>query len=215
MSSQDIINAVLSEFNVEADEFFGASRGYRLVAARMVAAERLSLAGLTPRQIAGLIKRERTCVLYYLRPEMRAQRARYYADRYEEARPLRETARPAGRAKSTPVWSDADTQTAARMLGEGASDADFRKALGRSRSSARSRVTLAGITVRKVDSAPAIDQAWSAKVRGVSPQALADADRRARAPRSLTAIAFGDPPPGYSALDRRNSSVLQSGEAWT
>lgn len=32
---------------------------------------------------------------------------------------------------------------------------------------------------------------------------LIDRDRRAMAPRSLTAMIFGDPPPGMSALDKR------------
>ena len=32
----------------------------------------------------------------------------------------------------------------------------------------------------------------------------ADRDRRINAPRTITALVCGDPPPGYSALDRRN-----------
>lgn len=35
------------------------------------------------------------------------------------------------------------------------------------------------------------------------PEALAEALARANAPRSLSAWFFGDPPPGYSALDGR------------
>lgn len=35
------------------------------------------------------------------------------------------------------------------------------------------------------------------------PEVMADAERRASAWRTLTAIAFGDPPPWSSALDRR------------
>jgi hypothetical protein len=39
-----------------------------------------------------------------------------------------------------------------------------------------------------------------------SPEALADRDRRLNdRPRSLTAMILGDPPPGRSALDRRES----------
>lgn len=34
-------------------------------------------------------------------------------------------------------------------------------------------------------------------------QVLADRDYRARLPRSVTQTLFGDPPPGYSALDRK------------
>jgi len=40
-------------------------------------------------------------------------------------------------------------------------------------------------------------------VRRPTEQMLADAAKRCNAPRSLGAIAFGDPPPGWSALDRR------------
>lgn len=36
-----------------------------------------------------------------------------------------------------------------------------------------------------------------------SEELIADALVRATAPRSITAALFGDPPPGYSALDRR------------
>jgi hypothetical protein len=38
-----------------------------------------------------------------------------------------------------------------------------------------------------------------------TPEMLADRERRLLAPRSLSAIAFGDPPPGFSALDRRRA----------
>lgn len=35
---------------------------------------------------------------------------------------------------------------------------------------------------------------------------IEDAQRRALAPRSISAFVFGDPPPGYSALDRRTGA---------
>lgn len=38
------------------------------------------------------------------------------------------------------------------------------------------------------------------------PEMIAEAQRRADAPRSLTAEFFGDPPAGYSALDRRHNA---------
>lgn len=37
----------------------------------------------------------------------------------------------------------------------------------------------------------------------VPPHLAADAARRSSAPRSITALVCGDPPPGYSALDKR------------
>lgn len=39
--------------------------------------------------------------------------------------------------------------------------------------------------------------------RYVPPHVMADRDRRAEIPRSITSLVLGDPPPGYSALDRR------------
>jgi hypothetical protein len=39
----------------------------------------------------------------------------------------------------------------------------------------------------------------------VPPEVEADRDRRLSIPRSLTAEFFGDPPKGYSALDRRSA----------
>lgn len=227
MNSRSIIDTVLREFEVADEDFFGATRGCRLVAARMAAAERLNEAGYSPREISSLIKRERTCVLYYLRPEMRAKRAVYAAQRYAEAAPDREAARgpdtPARRRGRAPVkrtqksrlfplWSEADTEAAAKMLADGACDADFRRVLGRTRAAARSRISHAMVCVR-MESQPASDTAWLHEIRDVDPEILAAARRRALAPRSLTAIAFGDPPPGFSALDRRNSSSLQTAEA--
>jgi hypothetical protein len=35
---------------------------------------------------------------------------------------------------------------------------------------------------------------------------IEDAKRRSLAPRSITSAFFGDPPPGMSALDRRQSA---------
>lgn len=44
---------------------------------------------------------------------------------------------------------------------------------------------------------------YAVKTGHPSHEMLADADRRANAPRDLTAMIFGDPPRGHSALDRR------------
>jgi len=46
------------------------------------------------------------------------------------------------------------------------------------------------------------------KVNGASAQTLAERDARkeAEARRSITSFVFGDPPPGYSALDRRREA---------
>lgn len=40
-----------------------------------------------------------------------------------------------------------------------------------------------------------------------SEDVLEDRDRRSMAPRDLTSSIFGDPPPGYSALDKKRSGA--------
>lgn len=59
------------------------------------------------------------------------------------------------------------------------------------------------------DKRRAISTVTSHPVLAVSrpdPEMIAEAQRRADAPRSLTAEFFGDPPAGYSALDRRQNA---------
>lgn len=47
---------------------------------------------------------------------------------------------------------------------------------------------------------------YAVKTSRPSPEMLADAARRANAPRDLTAMLMGDPPRGCSALDRREGA---------
>lgn len=76
-------------------------------------------------------------------------------------------------------------------------------------------VTIARVLGRTVDSVAnryvAMGPAFSAGPRGgaVSAQAFEDRERRreARDRQDLTASVLGDPPPGYSALDRRRAGA--------
>lgn len=93
------------------------------------------------------------------------------------------------------VWSAEDTAIARQMfVNQGPSEAFLAK-LGRPETAARERI-------KRVDSRAKTEA--RAALPKIPTRVVLDAVRRATAPRSLTALAFGDPPPGYSALDRRN-----------
>jgi hypothetical protein len=96
------------------------------------------------------------------------------------------------------AWSAEDTDIARQMFVNKEPSEAFIAKLGRSESASRERVKRANerVNVERRATAGGIAKAPA--------QVVEDAVRRARAPRSLTALAFGDPPPGYSALDRRN-----------
>jgi hypothetical protein len=105
------------------------------------------------------------------------------------------------RRKSAKNWTDEETALARRMLAEKRSDSEFRERLGRSKAVARDRIY-------RVDF---MDTDWSMlglphEPRVAVPTELrADANRRAAAPRTLSAWLCGDPAPGQSALDRRQA----------
>jgi hypothetical protein len=92
-------------------------------------------------------------------------------------------------------WKPEETAIARRMFADDESPDAFLAKLGRSETAAREHVKRADVRVRT-------------EVRAVTPKipacVIADAVRRATAPRSLTADVCGDPAPGQSALDRRN-----------
>lgn len=105
------------------------------------------------------------------------------------------------------LWSSEEAGIARKMLARGATDEEFRSTLGRTKSAAQTRI-------RYIDDGRVRDRA---KARGkgrmtiapmparnrVAPAgAVADAQRRASAPRTITAFVCGDPAPGQSALDR-------------
>jgi hypothetical protein len=96
------------------------------------------------------------------------------------------------------TWSSDDTEIARQMVLNKEPSEAFLAKLGRSETAARERVKRANERVNVERRATAEGFAKA------PPQLVEDAIRRARAPRSLTAIVCGDPPHGFSALDRRN-----------
>lgn len=88
-------------------------------------------------------------------------------------------------------WTPEQTEIARQMQADKESSEAFLTKLGRSETAARERVK------RKDVRAKTVDRAATPKIpAGV----IEDAVRRAAAP----ARTFGDPPVGFSALDRRN-----------
>jgi hypothetical protein len=230
MTGKEIIAEIIRDTGCRAEDFYGRDRSPNLVAARKAAAIRLSELGLSQVQIGALMFRDRTSILYYLRPDMHAARAAICAKRWADGKPAREAAakvraeaRAAAKSDAKAVimakrlragangylpWSDEDTATATKMLAAGAKDIEFRKAVGRSRAAAKGRVREVQAEKRRAANEAKAPSEFS----NVPPDVLAEARARTLAPRSLTAWAFGDPAPGFSAYDRR-PSALQSVEA--
>ena len=111
------------------------------------------------------------------------------------------------RRKRATEWTNEEIALARRMLAEKRPDSEFRERLGKSKSAASARIfranhheAIADWTTLRLPREPRIE---------VPPEVRADADRRAGAPRSLTAWQFGDPAPGCSALDKRRSISMK------
>lgn len=96
-----------------------------------------------------------------------------------------------------PRWSDEETEIARQLLRSGATNDMCLERLGRSFSACRERVERVNLEVVTGPSA-------------VSPKApavvLEERARRQMAPVTVTGYIFGDPPLGYSALDKRNAA---------
>lgn len=94
-----------------------------------------------------------------------------------------------------PRWTPAETATARHLIDCGASDEQCIAAVGRNRKACWTRLDR---------------ERYNASVYfkphprvNPEPRSLEEATKRALAPRSITAFVFGDPAPGWSALDRR------------
>jgi hypothetical protein len=105
-------------------------------------------------------------------------------------------------------WSEAETELARALIARRASDAEFRKQLGRSKRCAYARVARVNAQIPGGPAKRALmvkPPSCSPEMRIVVPtSAWDDANHRAFAPRSLTAWLCHDPAPGRSALDRRS-----------
>ena len=107
-------------------------------------------------------------------------------------------------------WTEAEFKIALEMLARNESDAAFQERFGRTKKSVisrRDRLKYSGIATPK-GARRARKPSYvttGARVQ-VSEQARIDAMRRAAAPHP----AFGDPPIGWSALDRKRSAEART-----
>jgi len=97
-----------------------------------------------------------------------------------------------------PLWTPGELKTARRLIDEGAPNEEFVSALGRTRHACWGKLQYENTKM------PTMQKVNSARPK---PEMLADAYRRAAAPRTISAFVFGDPGAGYSALDRREQSA--------
>lgn len=109
--------------------------------------------------------------------------------------------------KRADAWNDQDTALAAKLIAAGSDNATFLNVLGRSKRSARERLRYIKArkphSERSMRSSPNIHCRDYSKRVDVPDAVIQAAVLRQLAPRSITALFFGDPPTGYSALDRR------------
>jgi hypothetical protein len=95
-------------------------------------------------------------------------------------------------------WTKEELELAARLIAERKPDSEFRKLLGRSKAYAQGCILYHPERLKYV-------RGTSLEVRvNVPPHVWEDANRRAAAPRTLSAWICGDPAPGQSALDKRH-----------
>lgn len=100
-------------------------------------------------------------------------------------------------------WTEGETELARQLLRRCASDAEFRRVLGHSREAAVGRLTRLELKVDR-------DPVFAERVH-VPADVMAEATRRSLAPITITGFVMGDPPIGFSALDRRNNQTMQVG----
>lgn len=114
-----------------------------------------------------------------------------------------------------------------KLLADGFMPAAIAKKLmrgfGRSKFSILSRIYLLRLSTEKLQERAAVARARRSKNRlgqkesrvvchvEIPSSVLIDRERRSLAPRTITALLFGDPPPGYSALDRRQATGDKNG----
>lgn len=110
-------------------------------------------------------------------------------------------------------WTDEATLRARQLIAEKADVETYMRELGRSKAAAFARV-------RYADDPDAYREGRNRDKRGavtapkkierfyIPDDVLQAAARRSLAERSITALIFGDPAPGYSALDRKQSAEV-------
>jgi hypothetical protein len=105
-------------------------------------------------------------------------------------------------------WSSEDEALAKELMAQGASEVLFLEKLGRSKAAAHTHFYYkAGKRPYRVRVRPSLAPVGGTDVHvsaRPTDELLEDAKRRALAPRDITAQLMGDPPRGYSALDKQN-----------
>lgn len=81
MTGQEIIAAVMTQHRVGPKDFFGVGQAAHLVDARRAAIIRLKRAGWKVPMIAQVMRRDRSTVRYWLRPDYQARRVNYASQR--------------------------------------------------------------------------------------------------------------------------------------
>lgn len=111
-------------------------------------------------------------------------------------------------------WTEEETEALRAMVSAGLTYTDIATAIDRTYAAIKSRVRYINISKEVRDTANAkkrarrvIKTAPHKRVDVIRPtipdEVIRDAMARAMAPRSITAHFFGDPPQGFSALERR------------
>lgn len=129
-----------------------------------------------------------------------------------------------GARRSVEKWTDEKVSELYRLVGEGKTHHEIAAILGVSLSRVQGRIYRDSLTEEQRKAQTDKKREWERRASGAKPrdcreyqrasyiaasrpsaELIAEANRRAAAPRDLTAIIFNDPPKGYSALDRRQS----------
>jgi IS30 family transposase len=181
-------------------------------------------AGMTVSDIARAVRRNHATVMYWQSEDMRRQRKAYYEAYNAEKKAVRQ---PRSKVKTTPAQrQELLALLAANQIDEmlamqtslgvypgytrrHACDVRLRalRARGIEPPPRRAKRRPQKLRLSKAISAEPVKPWRDEKPVNVPAGALDDARFRAAVARSITASAFGDPPPGYSALDRRNGEA--------
>lgn len=227
MTGNEIIANVLARTGISDADFFGPLRTSRMTDARRMAIADMTAAGMTVSEIARAIRRNHATVMYWQSEDMRRHRKAYYEAYHAEKRA---ELQPRSRVKTTL----AQRQNLLALLAANQIDdmlamqASLGVYPGYTRRHA-CEIRLRDLRARGIEPPPRRAKRRPQKLRlskaiatepvkpwrdekpiSVPAGAIDEARLRAAVARSITASAFGDPPPGYSALDRRNASEARA-----
>lgn len=223
MTGKEIIADVLKRTRVSRADFFGPYRTSRTTAARRLAIAEMTEAGMKVSVIARAMQRNHVTILYWQNEDMRRQRSAYYKT-YNEEKKANRPART--NTKTTPEQRQCLLDLLASNQVDQMMEMQARlgvypgytrrlecerrlrdlRARGIEPPRRRAKRRPQKLRLSKAIAAEPVKLPRRDATIAVPQSSLDDARVRATARLSLTASAFGDPPPGYSALDRRNAS---------